>query len=64
MQFFKKSSLLFVASSLCILLCECGTVETVVEVDPYVSTIEEIDIPNDVKVIGLGEATHGNMEFQ
>ena len=64
MTFFKKESFMFVAFSLCILLCGCGTVETVAEVDSYVSTIEEIDIPDDVKVIGLGEATHGNIEFQ
>lgn len=64
MDFFKKSSLLFVAISLCILLSGCGTGETVDEVDQYISTIEQIDIPDDIKVIGLGEATHGNIEFQ
>ena len=64
MTFFKKESFMFVAFSLCILLCGCGTVETVAEVDSYVSTIEEIDIPDDVKVIGLCEATHWNIEFQ
>ncbi|WP_282023121.1 erythromycin esterase family protein [Priestia flexa] len=64
MNFLNKSSSLLVAISLFILLSGCGTGETVDEVDPYISTIEEIDIPDDVKVIGLGEATHGNIEFQ
>lgn len=64
MTFFKKGSLLFGAGSLCILLCGCGIAEALDEIDPYVSAIEEIDIPDDVKVIGLGEATHGNIEFQ
>lgn len=64
MNFLNKSSSLLVAISLFILLSGCGTSETVDEVDPYISTIEEIDIPDDVKVIGLGEATHGNIEFQ
>lgn len=64
MTFFKKSSLLLGIISLSILLFGCGTGETVAEANPYISTIEEIDIPDDVKIIGLGEATHGNVEFQ
>lgn len=64
MNFFKKSSLLFVAISLFFLLSGCGTGETVDETDQYISTIEQINIPDDIKVIGLGEATHGNIEFQ
>ena len=27
-------------------------------------TFEELTIPEDVKVVGIGEATHGNCEFQ
>ncbi|MFC7687058.1 erythromycin esterase family protein [Ureibacillus sp. GCM10028918] len=64
MNFFEKSSLLLGAISLFFLLSGCGTVEAVHEADQYVSTIEQIDIPDDIKVIGLGEATHGNIEFQ
>lgn len=64
MNFSKKSSLLFGAISLFILISGCGTSKTVDKVDQYVSTIEKIDIPDDIKVIGLGEATHGNIEFQ
>ena len=43
MTFFKKGSFMFVAFSLCILLCGCGTVETVAEVDPYVSLHDRND---------------------
>lgn len=64
MNFNKKGSLLFVAISLFFLLSGCGTGDTVDESDHFISTIEQIDIPDDVKVIGLGEATHGNREFQ
>lgn len=64
MNFIKKSSLLFVVISLFFLLVGCGTVEAVGEADQYISTIEQINIPHNVKVIGLGEATHGNIEFQ
>ena len=64
MVFSKKSSLLFVAISLFVLLSGCGRGEAVDEADQYISTIEQIDIPDHVKVIGLGEATHGNIEFQ
>ena len=64
MIFLKKSSLLFVAISLFALLSGCGRGEAIDEADQYISTIEQFDIPDDVKVIGLGEATHGNIEFQ
>ena len=64
MVFSKKRSLLFMAISLFVLLAGCGKGETVAEADQYISPIEQIDIPDHVKVIGLGEATHGNLEFQ
>ena len=64
MTFLKKGSFRFVTFSLFILLSGCENAETLNEADQYISTIEQIDIPNDVKVIGLGEATHGNIEFQ
>lgn len=62
MKFFKIS--IFVVISLSVLICGCGNALAVDKVDQYVMTIEQINIPNDVKVIGLGEATHGNVEFQ
>ena len=64
MTLFRKSSVLFVAIPLFILLSGCGTGKTVDEATQYISTIEQIDIPDDIKIIGLGEATHGNIEFQ
>ena len=30
----------------------------------YAGDISDITIPDSVRVIGLGEATHGNVEFQ
>ncbi|MFJ8066704.1 erythromycin esterase family protein [Psychrobacillus sp. NPDC096426] len=64
MIFSKKCFLLCTVIFLFVLLSGCGSVEPVNEADQYISVIEEIDIPDDVKVIGLGEATHGNVEFQ
>ena len=64
MVFSKQRSLLFMAISLFVLVTGCGRGEEVAEADQYISPIEQIDIPDHVKVIGLGEATHGNIEFQ
>lgn len=64
MHFLKKCSLWFAAISLMVLLAGCGNGKAVDEAEQYISAIERIDIPDDVKVIGLGEATHGNVEFQ
>ncbi|CQR24782.1 Erythromycin esterase [Streptococcus varani] len=38
--------------------------EEILEVDHVAQSVSEIDISNDVKIIGLGEASHGNVEFQ
>lgn len=35
-----------------------------IELSAYAKTIEEMEIPGDVCVVGIGEATHGNVEFQ
>lgn len=34
------------------------------EFSKYARNIEDIKIPENVKIIALGEATHGNAEFQ
>lgn len=62
--FSTKRSLLFSVISLLVLLAGCGSAEAFEETDQYISTVEQIDIPDHVKIIGLGEATHGNIEFQ
>lgn len=33
-------------------------------IETYASTVTELEIPENVKIVGLGEATHGNVEFQ
>ena len=40
---------------------ECANPE---EFAAYAGTVEDISIPEDTKIIALGEATHGNAEFQ
>ncbi|SER34146.1 erythromycin esterase [Gracilibacillus ureilyticus] len=42
----------------------CSNVEAVEESEKYISPVEKLDIIDGVRVIGLGEATHGNVEFQ
>ena len=64
MVFSNKRSLLLMTITLFVLLTGCTRGEAVDEAAQYISPIEQIDIPDHVKVIGLGEATHGNMEFQ
>lgn len=63
MIFFKKSSFLIAAILLLALLTSCGN-KTFDGAERYISNIEEMDIPDGVKIIGLGEATHGNIELQ
>ncbi|MDC6269573.1 erythromycin esterase family protein [Lysinibacillus fusiformis] len=51
----------------CILLAVlggCGQGAAVKDASQYSSKIKDITIPDDVKIIGFGEATHGNVEFQ
>lgn len=38
--------------------------QQIAEVGQYAQKVSEIDIPDHVKIIGLGEASHGNLEFQ
>lgn len=61
------TSRLFILSFIClgVLIAGCGGKRAVLEdADDYITTIDGITLPNDVKVIGLGEATHGNIEYQ
>lgn len=64
MTMIKRSLRLFTASLLLIALAGCGQGEAVTDASQYISEIENISIPDDVKIIGFGEATHGNIEFQ
>ncbi|MFJ7736948.1 erythromycin esterase family protein [Lysinibacillus sp. NPDC097287] len=64
MTLLKKNWCITAAMALSVFLAGCGSGEAVENVAQYTSTIENIDIPIDVKVIGFGEATHGNIEFQ
>jgi len=60
-----KRSFLFISVVFLLLaLTGCGKGEAIKDASTYTSAIEDIDIPNDVKIIGFGEATHGNVEFQ
>lgn len=46
-----------------LLLPGCGNKENIA-VNDYVTAISDITMEDNVKIIGLGEATHGNVEFQ
>lgn len=45
-------------------LAGCSSGKAVDNAESYISTVDAMDIPDHVKLIGLGEATHGNVEFQ
>lgn len=61
---------IFVAGFLLIKIFSCfGGFGTGESADPnefakYASGVENIEIPDGVKIVALGEATHGNVEFQ
>lgn len=44
------------------MLCGCGT--KVNDFADYAKGVEEITLPEEVRVVALGEASHGNKEFQ
>ena len=41
-----------------------STTKKIDGIEKYAQTFEELKIPEDAKVVGIGEATHGNCEFQ
>jgi len=44
------------------LLCGCGT--KVNDLATYAETVTDITVPDEVRIVALGEAAHGNVEFQ
>jgi erythromycin esterase len=65
MNLMNKWFFLLMAITLFALLTGCGNNgQTLDNAGNYVSTIGAIDIPDRAKIIGLGEATHGNIELQ
>lgn len=59
----RLAKLLLAAGILLTLITACSTAG-LDEVEKYATPVEDMDVPNDVTIIGLGEATHGNVEFQ
>lgn len=56
---------LLVAGIFTTLLSGCGNnTKPIEEIENYAWKVEQIEIPEGVKIIGLGEATHGNVELQ
>jgi erythromycin esterase len=65
MHFSKKKPFLLAVICLIIVLSGCSNNDKVFdEAEKYISSVEELNIPEDVRIIGLGEATHGNIELQ
>jgi len=64
MTFLKSCFSLIAVLSLTVFISGCGKGEAIDHAEEYISSIDTMDIPDDVEVIGLGEATHGNVEFQ
>lgn len=48
-----------------IMMTGCGSkMEKIADFGTYAGSISDITVPDDVKIVALGEATHGNNEFQ
>ncbi|MDX8046483.1 erythromycin esterase family protein [Gracilibacillus sp. S3-1-1] len=61
---FKKIYLFAIFNFIIVALVGCGQGEPIESADQYVEQVDQLFVPDDVKIIGLGEATHGNAEFQ
>ena len=59
-------ALFMVAITVCSMLCGCaGTNQNGKNLtEKYGKDVNELTIPDNVRVIGFGEATHGNADFQ
>lgn len=61
----RKAKSVFCIAIAAMLLSGCGKETKAVEgIEHYVAGIEDIEVPAEAKIIGLGEATHGNIELQ
>ena len=45
-------------------LASCTKAQPVIAIKNYISSVEKISVDHDIKIVGLGEATHGNSELQ
>ena len=63
MSFTKRTFVISMMFFLFAVLSGCGKV-ALEDANKLISPIDQITIPDNVQVIGLGEATHGNIEFQ
>lgn len=57
-------SLLALADAAWIFIPQFQSQKQIPEVNQLAQTVSEMDIADDVKIVGLGEASHGNVEFQ
>jgi len=61
----QQIQLFFCIAAFLVLLSGCGKETKYVDkIESYVTGIENIELPSEAKIIGLGEATHGNIELQ
>ncbi|SDN76681.1 erythromycin esterase family protein [Acetanaerobacterium elongatum] len=62
----KKFGFLFVliTLSLALLLASCAKTVKVANISEYLTNISDLNADDSVRIVGLGEATHGNVEFQ
>lgn len=60
----KLVSGIMVTTMLATSLTGCGKPAKIDDFEKYAGTVADITVPEGVKVVALGEATHGNNEFQ
>jgi erythromycin esterase len=50
-------------TTVCIFMVGCNTKTKNINTDNYLKEVSTISIPKGIKIVGMGEATHGNKEF-
>lgn len=57
-------TVIFIVAIIFVLLPFKGKIKQVENINEYAKEIQSIKVPDNTRIVGLGEATHGNVEFQ
>jgi erythromycin esterase len=63
-QIMKKIKYVILCTIMAVVFSGCSEKIAVKDIKNYVSQVNTIQVNSDVKIVGLGEATHGNIEYQ
>ncbi|WP_010250650.1 erythromycin esterase family protein [Acetivibrio cellulolyticus] len=60
----KHLSLIFIIGALCMIFTGCSKQVLPANTDSLVFNISSLEVPDNIKIVGLGEASHGVSEYQ